>query len=76
MVSRAEVKISPVQIKQFSPTQACKGKIVITNNNAGYCMELKYMITNIHASVVWDRLGHARFSSGLIILLVSLAWEA
>lgn len=41
MASRAEVKISPVQIKQFSPTQACKGKIVITNNHAGYCMELK-----------------------------------
>ena len=24
----------------------------------------------------WGRMGHARFSCGLIILLVSLAWEA
>ena len=30
----------------------------------------------VYDSVVWDRLGHARFSCGLIILLVSLAWEA
>ena len=31
---------------------------------------------DVYASVVWDGMGHARFSCGLIILLVSLAWEA
>ena len=31
---------------------------------------------DVYDSVVWDRMGHARFNCGLIILLVSLAWEA
>ena len=30
----------------------------------------------MYASVVWDGMGHAGFSCGLIILLASLAWEA
>ena len=32
---------------------------------------------DVYALVVWDGMGHAGFSCGLIIiLLVSLAWEA
>ena len=31
---------------------------------------------DVYASAIWDRVGHAKFSSGIIILLVPLAWEA
>ena len=31
---------------------------------------------DVYASVVWDGMGHTGFNCGLIILLVSLAWEA
>ena len=31
---------------------------------------------DVYASVVWDRLGHARFNFGLITLLISLVREA
>ena len=30
---------------------------------------------DVYASVVWGRLGHARISCELVLLLVSLAWE-
>ena len=30
---------------------------------------------DVYASVVWGRLGHARISCRLVLLLVSMAWE-
>ena len=39
-----------------------------------FCLIAHSFLSNV--SVVWNRLGHARFNSRLIILLVSLAWEA
>ena len=41
-----------------------------------YFLSGSLFFVDAYALVVWGRLGHARISCGLVLLLVSLAWEA